>query len=670
MLQINNITYFVSNRTLFSKINFLVQKGDRIGLVGPNGVGKTTLLRLMTGRLTPDEGEVQLSKGMHLGYLEQEVHEKSGTRSIREVALEAFRDITGMERRMDEIASDLEQMKDYNSVRYHDLLNEMHHLQDRYTILEGDKMVARTEAVLEGLGFRTDQLDNSLNELSGGWRMRVSLAKILLSKPDVLLLDEPTNHLDIDSIEWLEQYLKDFPGAVMLVSHDQHFLNRLVESVFEIRNKKIYEYKGNYDDYLVQREEQIEQHRKAYEAQQKEIAQTQQFIDRFRAKATKAKQVQSRIRQIEKLDEIEPPEPEQASLNFRFPDPPRSGKVVMGIHNLIKSYADKDHNEIKVFTEGQDLQIERGDKVAVIGVNGAGKSTLARIINGNEAFDGERTVGHNVTMTFFEQHLADVFDSDRTVLDEMESTATATETRTNVRTILGCFLFSGDDVLKPVKVLSGGEKSRVALAKTLIQPSNLIILDEPTNHLDIQSKNILLDAIKAYDGTVVAISHDRHFLAGFADKIWRVENGKVTVYQGGYDYYVWKRQQTSYKEGSGQTVPVNTVNNKMNGNTGPKSKERKRMEAELRNRLHRETKEARKKIKALEKEIELLETRKTELEENLADPGFYQTPDAGKLMSEFNRLEHTLDRTMEQWTIENEKLETMENKIRTEQADI
>jgi len=678
MIGINNITFFISNRCLFSNINFQISKGDRIGLVGPNGAGKTTLLRLIVGKYTPEEGQVEIPKNETVGYLEQEVHEQNSERSIRDLALSAFDEAIGLEKRIEKLSNSIADITDFYSDEYHQLLSELDHLQARYEVLEGDKKESKTEEVLEGLGFKTYQLDMPLSKFSGGWRMRVALAKILLQKPDVLLLDEPTNHLDIDSIEWIEKYLMNYEGAVVIVSHDQYFLNRLVTKIFEVRNKKIYQYEGNYDSYLEQRKEQIEQLQKAYESQRKMIADAEKFISRFRYKATKAKQVQSRIKQLEKLDIIEEPEPSQEEIHFHFPEPPRSGKVVLELNNLMKTYpAGQEDRPVPVFTYGQNLEVERGDKVAIVGPNGAGKSTLARIIDGIESFDGERKVGHNVTMAFFAQNLADVMDSNREVLEEMEHSAQTSEARAQVRTILGCFLFSGDDVFKKIKVLSGGERSRLALAKTLLEPANLLILDEPTNHLDINSKNILLDALREFKGTVIAISHDRHFLSGFASKIWRVGDGRVKVYPGNYDYYLWKREQemeanreneANADEKKNGSVSYN--NNSTNGASGPKSKEQKRIEAELRNKLNSRTKPLRKDIRKFEKEIERLESEKTELEEILADPEIYQKKESAELTMKYQKIEYELDGIMEKWAEAIEKLEQIEEEARNEMTSV
>ncbi|MFU8861117.1 MAG: ribosomal protection-like ABC-F family protein [Cyclonatronaceae bacterium] len=672
MLTISNITYFVTNNCLLSDLNFQVYKGDRIGLVGPNGAGKTTLLKMIAGRIQPDEGQISMQSGTTIGFLEQEVLEVNPRLSVKAVAMEAFDELNRIEEELNRIGHELAEMEDYHSDTYHKLLEKMEKLQTRFDFMEGAGRESKAEAVLEGLGFKTHELDQPLERFSGGWRMRVLLARLLLQKPDLLLLDEPTNHLDIDSIEWLEQYLTSYQGAVILVSHDRYFLNRMVNQIAEIRSRRIYPYKGDYDHYEVQKAELEDQQIRDYESQQREIAEKERFIERFRAKATKARQVQSRVKALEKLDRVDAPDADASSIRFRFPEPPRSGKVIIGIKNLKKTYHTADKPEVRVFTDGQDLEIERGDKIALIGVNGAGKSTLARILYGNEPFDGNRIPGHNVITTFFAQHLADVLVSDRTVLEEMESGATTTEARGRVRGILGSFLFSGSDVDKRVSVLSGGERSRLALAKTLLQPANFLILDEPTNHLDMTSKNVLLQALAEYKGTILAVSHDRHFLSGFATKVWRTENGRVEIYEGGYDYYEWKRKSKSSGTVSDRNNGTGKNTSKQPGNidssdqntSGPKSKEQRRLEAELRNRMSRETSALRKEIRNCETEMAALEQKKADLELKLADPTVYESGEAPKLLDEFRLVGEKLDVLLERWTTASEKLENKEAEFR------
>lgn len=673
MLAIQNITLFISNFCIFSRLNFQANKGDRIGLVGPNGAGKTTLLRLIAGRYTPEEGDISLQSGCKIGFLEQDTLEISLKKTVKEFAMEAFIEVLEIEERQQKIGIELSVRTDYESEGYLKLLNDLEALNNRYMFLEGDRTGSKSAEVLEGLGFKTEELDQPLERFSGGWRMRVVLAKLLLQKPDILMLDEPTNHLDIDSIEWLEQYLKNYEGAVVIVSHDRFFLNRMVTQIAELRNRRIFTYTGNYDKFEIQRQEQIDQQQREYDAQQKEIADTERFIERFRYKATKARQAQSRLKALDKIERIEAPEADQKHMDFRFPDPPSSGKVVMEIKNLIKSYpSPTSEGQIKVFTNAQDIHIERGDKIALIGPNGAGKSTLARILYGKEPFDGTRSEGHNVMMTFFAQHLADVLESNRTILEEIESEAKTSEVRSKVRSILGSFLFSGDDVFKPISVLSGGERGRVALAKTLLQPANFLILDEPTNHLDMASKEVLIRALKEYKGTVLAVSHDRYFLSNLATKIWRVEGGKVTVYEGGYDYYEWKREQNRISEKKSdsnqekkekQTVKQEETTSK---SSGPKSKEQKRREAELRNAFNKKFSHLKKEVDKLEDELMRLESQKEALSEKLADTEFYKTGDSDTVIKEHAGIERKIERVTEKWEEAMLRYEEAESSLKVE----
>jgi len=683
MYRLHNITFFISNRCLFDKVSLTFHKGDRIGLIGPNGAGKTTLLRIMSGKLAADEGICEWPSSTRIGYLQQESLEVSRNQSVRDMVMEAFADSNRMEAEIEQISTRIAELDSYEGPEYAGMISRLETLQDRYEISDGGKREAKVEEALKGLGFASDELDDPLHTFSGGWQMRALLAKLLLEAPDILLLDEPTNHLDIDSIAWLERYLPGYPGAIWIVSHDRMFLDRMVTHIAALQHRRISLYPGNYGDYERQYEQQKELQQQAYENQQKELEQAEKFITRFRAKATKARQVQSKIKQLEKMERIEAPEDEDASIDFRFPDPPRCGVIVMGIRGLNKTYDSDREEPVRVFTENQDIEIERGDKIALIGANGAGKSTLARIINGTEPFDGERLPGHNVTMTFFAQQLADVLASDRTVLEEMEVSAKTSEARTRIRGILGAFLFSGDDVFKKVGVLSGGERSRLALAKSLLEPANLLILDEPTNHLDMRSKQVLLRALDQYQGTVVAVSHDRYFLNGFANKVWRVGEGRVFEYPGDFNYYEWKvRQQQDEADGrngddSGETGSQTGKNGKARdsqsaggGNTsaprdssGPKSKEVKRAEAELRNRFRRQMQPLKKKHSKLEEEIDRMEKEKAKIEEQLADPEFYESGDAQDVLKQHSDLERRLARNWEGWAEASAELEVLEKQF-------
>jgi ATP-binding cassette, subfamily F, member 3 len=462
--------------------------------------------------------------------------------------LTAFENVEDLEATEQSILAELETEKDHTSGHYTNLL---HRLDDVHTALHAaDAHTAkpRAESVLAGLGFESETMERPMTSLSGGWRMRVALARMLLRSPDVLLLDEPTNHLDIDSIDWLESYLKSYSGTVVIVSHDRYVLDRLVTSTAELSNGRINDFAGNFSFYLTERVAQREIQQAAWVNQQKAIAEAERFIQRFRSKATKARQVQSRIKALEKLERIAPPDGDAAGISFRFPPPTRSGRSVVSFSTFSKVY-DSPETPVTVFHNAEPLHIERGDKIALIGRNGAGKSTLARMIGGTEPFDGERRLGREVAITFFAQHTADSLDPADTVLEAVQRNASG-QTETELRSILGAFLFSGEDAFKPVRVLSGGERSRVALAKTLVTPANFLILDEPTNHLDIRSIGVLIEAMKQYTGTFAVVSHDRHFLDQVATQIWRVEDGHVAVYPGTYSEYHWRMEQRS----SGQTA--------------------------------------------------------------------------------------------------------------------
>jgi ATP-binding cassette subfamily F protein 3 len=674
MIQVNNLTFYVTTKCIFNSASLAVKSGDRIGLVGPNGAGKTTLLRMIDREFEPDEGSIDRIGNVSAGFLRQEALELNINQSIKELALRAFEEANRLETELHDLTMKLTEITDYTSDRYQKMLDDIEHKQSRYDMLDGSRKESKTEAILEGLGFETEDLNRPLAEFSGGWRMRVLLAKILLEQPDVLLLDEPTNHLDIDSIEWLEQYLRSYQGAVVIVSHDRYFLDRMVTTIAEVRQKKLYRYEGNFESYLEQRQEQVDQQRIAYETQQREIAEMEKFITRFRAKASKAKLVQSRVKALERMVIMDEPEPEMDTISFRFPEPPRSGKVVMHLDGLNKTYNEGKDNETPVFTHNQDLHIERGDKVAIIGPNGAGKSTLARIIFGNEEFDGEREEGHNVKMAFFAQHLSEVLKSDNTVLEEMEQHAPTPEIRKQIRTLLGSFLFQGDDVFKPISVLSGGERSRLALAKTLLEPANLMVLDEPTNHLDIQSKDMLVDALKQFKGTILLISHDRYFLKGISEKIWRVEHGKVIEYDGGFDYYEWKRgkeqeiindQKSENKSSSKDAKNKSEITVEADA-SAPKSKEQKRLEAQLRNKLYSHTKKQKDAIHKIEKELEKLEAEKKELSDKMAEVSFYESDEAPEAMKNFNKLEQKIDRLTEDWTMKQMEVEEIEDRVKAE----
>jgi ATP-binding cassette, subfamily F, member 3 len=554
-------------------------------------------------------------------------------------------------------------------------VEDLAHVHDRLVGHESHLMVPRTEAILTGLGFEPADHHRPLTSFSGGWRMRVALAQLLLSDPDVLLLDEPTNHLDIDSIDWLENHLRTWNGTVIIVSHDRYFLDRMVTGIVELSGGHLTEYAGNYAFYLEERVSRRELHRASYENQQRMIAETERFIERFRYKATKARQVQSRVKQLEHLERIPPPIAEEASIMFRFPDPPRSGRVVLELSQFSKAY-DTEGGSIEVFTDAPPVKIERGDHIALIGQNGAGKSTLARILLGTEPFEGDRKEGFKVEMSFFAQHQAESLPETWTIFELLREHA-RDKSDTWIRTLLGAFLFHGDDVFKPISVLSGGERSRVALAKTLISPSNFLILDEPTNHLDIRSRNVLVEALRQFSGTFVLVSHDRHFLDRVSDKIWRAEEGTIREYHGNYSDYLWQISEgtagklmiagdkSNHRAADSKRTPgpEPQAEPKAKQGGGAKTKVQKREEAELRQKRYDRRKkhgqaeygnlntyQLKKLYEKMETTILAKENRKSELETTLMNPELFQDASTGKrTLVEFESVQEELAELYRSW---------------------
>ncbi|MCH6199894.1 ABC-F family ATP-binding cassette domain-containing protein [Aquiflexum sp. LQ15W] len=596
MLSINNLSYFIGGRALYENAALHIKPKDKIGLVGLNGTGKSTLLKIINGDIQPSSGEVQKAKDCTIGFLNQDLLSYQSEDSILDVALEAFKETLQLEQ---EIENVLHQMETDHS---DEIINKLARLQDQFEANEGYTIKAKAEEVLEGIGFNTKDLGRPLKTFSGGWRMRVMLAKLLLEKPSLLMLDEPTNHLDLPSIQWVENYLKNYEGAVVVVSHDQDFLDNCVDITVEVSNGSLTSYSGNYSFYQEEKKERMEIQQNAYENQQQMIKQTERFIERFRAKATKSNQVQSRIKALDRLDRVNEVVDDNISVNFKFKFSQKSGRDVVVLDHVSKAYGDL------VILKDTTARIERGDKIALIGANGKGKSTLLRIVDGTEPIKGKREQGHNVIKSFYAQHQLEALNVDNEILQEMVQ-AGSKKTETELRNVLGCFLFTNEDVFKKIKVLSGGEKSRVALAKTMISEANFLLLDEPTNHLDIQSVNILIQAMEQYEGTFITVSHDRHFIRGVANKIWYIEENKIKEYPGTYDEYVyWKSQQA--------TLPADTKQD-----SKPKQDTRK-MELSI-----TEVNEAKKNLKKKEQELALIEekilqveTKKAELEKKMSDP--------------------------------------------------
>ena len=540
MISINNVSVLFGDYVLLDSISFLVNKRDRIGLTGRNGAGKSTLLKILAGVQEPSEGSVSMPSGLKVGYLPQTKVYAEG-KTVREEARTAFNDVLGLQREVERLHAELAERTDYESDSYMSLIDKLNEKTEMLHMRGADNMNGEVEVVLKGLGFRQEDMDRRCEEFSGGWRMRIELAKILLARPDVFLLDEPTNHLDIESISWLESFLQGYPGAVVLVSHDRAFLDNITSRTVEISLSKIYDYKVSYTKFTELRKERIEQQLRAYENQQKQIKDTEDFIERFRYKATKAVQVQSRIKQLEKIERIEVEQEDSARINVRFQPAVRSGDVVVSGRDLTKVYGNH------VVLQDVNLDVLRGEKVAFVGRNGEGKTTLVKMIMDQIPYEGTLKIGHNVNIGYFAQNQADLLDPSLSVLDTVDQVAVG-DIRKKIRDILGAFLFSGEDVDKKVKVLSGGERTRLAMVRLLLEPYNVLILDEPTNHLDMRTKDILKDALKKFEGTIIVVSHDRDFLIGLADKVYEFTNKNIKEYLGGVTHFLEAKKLECFRE--------------------------------------------------------------------------------------------------------------------------
>lgn len=599
MLSINNLSYLIGGRALYENASLHIRPKDKIGLVGLNGTGKSTLLKIINGDLQASSGEVQKAKDCTIGFLNQDLLSYQSEDSILNVALEAFKSTLRLQDEIDEV---LRQMEHDHS---DEIIERLGKLQDQFEANEGYTIKAKAEEVLEGIGFSSQDLSRPLKTFSGGWRMRVMLAKLLLEKPSLLMLDEPTNHLDLPSIQWVENYLKSYEGAVIVVSHDQDFLDNCIETTVEVAHGTLTVYAGNYSFYKEEKVERMEIQQNAYENQQQMIKQTERFIERFRAKASKSNQVQSRVKALDRLERVNEVVDENIAVNFRFKFSQKSGRDVVVLDHVSKAYGDL------VILKDAVARIERGDKIALIGANGKGKSTLLRVIDGTEPVSGKREQGHNVIKAFFAQHQLEALNVDNEILQEMVQ-AGSKKTETELRNVLGCFLFTNDDVFKKIKVLSGGEKSRVALAKTLISEANFLLLDEPTNHLDMQSVNILIQALQQYEGTFITVSHDRHFIRGVANKIWYIENNEIKEYLGTYDEYTaWRNR--------------NPVQNDIQPQkTEPKQEVKKKYVSDEESQLvKKQLKKKEQELAAIEEQILSIEKEKAALESELADPEIY-----------------------------------------------
>ena len=642
MLAINNLSYYIGSRPLYEGANLHVKPKDKIGLVGLNGTGKSTLLKLIVGDYQPDGGDISKSNDCSIGFLNQDLLSFQSDDSILNVAMQAFEEALAIEHKIERVLKQME--TDYDDK----LVDKLTRLQEKFEILEGYALQAKAEEILEGIGFSTADLKRPLREFSGGWRMRVMLAKLLLEKPALLMLDEPTNHLDLPSIQWIENYLRSYEGAFIVVSHDRQFLDNTVEMIVEVANGQLTPYAGNYSFYLEERELRREIQRNAFENQQQKIKQTERFVERFRAKATKARQVQSRVKALERMDRVDDVVDENATVNFKFKFKRPSGRWVSEIKDMSKAYGD-----IEIF-EGAECSIERGDKIAFIGANGKGKSTLLRIIAGTEPFEGERQLGYNVEMGFYAQHQLEALHVENEILEELKQ-AGSEKTEQELRGVLGCFLFMDDDVFKKIKVLSGGEKSRVALAKTLIGEANFLILDEPTNHLDIQSVNILIQALQQYQGTFVIVSHDRHFISQVANKVWFIENKEVKEYPGTYDEYVYWQLQRTVDSPSAPPKAQEALKK-----TIPKNSEADQAQQRELTRLQREVHEVETEITALEKE-------KKKIEQALAQPDIYSdNRRQQETTQQFADVEKKLSQKTQQWETLAQRAEELETALASE----
>ncbi len=633
MLSISNLSIHFSGRYLFDNVNIHIGQKNRIGLIGRNGAGKSTLLKIIFGIEQPEDGLITKPNEYKVGYLPQEGNIESQN-SIFAEASEALGEINQIEERIDSITHKLSNSKDYNSKEYYDLIQELNHLNERARILGISNKDAEIEKVLIGLGFERSDFDRMVSDFSGGWRMRIELAKILLSKPNLILLDEPTNHLDIESITWLENFLKNYNDSMIIVSHDTRFLDNITNRTIEINAGKVFDMPLAYSEFVKARELQKEQQISAFKNQQRIIKQTERFIERFRYKATLASRVQSRIKQLEKIDRIEIEEEDYKTIRFKFQEPPRSGKIVLEIKGLTKQY---DKNFV---LENIDLIIEREDKIAFIGKNGEGKSTLSRIIAGIENYDGNTKYGHNVHLGYFAQHQAEMLDGNLTVLETIDSIAQG-EIRTQIRSLLGAFLFSGESVYKKVKVLSGGEKSRLALAKLLLEPKNFLILDEPTNHLDMTSKSVLKEALLRFNGTLIIVSHDRDFLDGLTNKTIDFKNKKISEFPGAITEYLLIKKID-------KTEPI--INNTLQLLEKPKSKQRAKLDREKQKKHLRIINQINKKIDYIETTIISTEEKIHNIEIQFSNPSIYTDPDKiNFLKKEFDKLKNELIEYNTQW---------------------
>ncbi len=632
MLHLKNVSFEFGGNYLFKNIDWFIKPRERIGLIGKNGAGKSTLLKLIIGKYELREGSINKQGGLRIGYLSQDMISEDGNQTILEHAKQAYKRTLQIQQELEELYVKME--TDHSE----EVIQKMADLQEEFDALDGYNMENKTAEILEGLGFKTSDLSRPMKEFSGGWRMRVVLAKMLLEQPDVMLMDEPTNHLDLPSIEWLESYLSNYPGSVIIVSHDREFLNKMITKTAEVSNQKLYLWDGNYDFFLKAKVERDDLLSRQAENQKQFIKDQEKFINRFKAKASKAKAVQSRMKMLDKIDRIEEIQEDKSNLKIDFKVARPSGKVVINLEDINQNFG-----ENHLF-KGVDREIVRGDKIALIGANGTGKSTFLRIIADHEEFTGKRTIGHNVDESFYAQHQLESLHLDNEILDELKYDAPH-KTEMELRSMLGCFLFTGDDVFKKIKVLSGGEKARVSLAKTLVSEANFLLLDEPTNHLDIDSIEIIIEALRRYEGTLIFVSHNRYFIEKLANKIWWIEDQDIKEYPGTFHEYQYKLEQAKAKA---QAKPAKTKPEaKVEKVDSKKTWKQKDEKEQLMKKLQ-------KKLDALEQELESTKSRKKEIETKLADVSNLSNEqieelgkDHGAISSKLQELESQCDDIVE-----------------------
>ena len=626
MITASNIYIQYGDRILLDHVNLVIGERDKVGLVGRNGAGKSTMLKVIAGTMSPDEGTIARPSESTLGFLHQEMSLPKG-KTVMDETLTAFDEAKRLDKRLAALNEEITIRTDYESDGYHRLIEELSEATERFQLLGGHSMEAEAEKVLKGLGFTQKDMGRLTDEFSGGWQMRIELAKMLLQRPDFLLLDEPTNHLDIESIIWLERFLRDYSGAIVVISHDKQFLDNITKRTVEVELGKLYDYKASYSDYVQLRKERREKQLAAYENQQRVIAEKERTITRFMAKASKTSMAQSMQKQLNKMERVEIDDEDVAAMNIRFPAAPRSGQVVLEGKNVTKKYGNL------LVLEEVDLKLDRGDKVAFVGQNGQGKTTLAKlIVNELTLSSGEIKHGHNVQIGYYAQTQSDTMDSKDTVLETMEM-ASPPEMRTRLRGILGAFMFSGEDADKKVSVLSGGERARLALACLLLRPFNLLVLDEPTNHLDMLSKDVLKKAIQDYDGTLIVVSHDREFLSGLTNRTIEFRDHQLYDYIGDVNAFLEKRQLDNMRD-----VELSTKSAKAGGETAP----RRELSFEERKLLMRAVSNAEKKVQRLEEEIDTLEKK-------MAQPGFYESEDAVKTTQRYQDKQKLLETAMDEW---------------------